>query len=452
MNPEPSSINRRDFLSKTLATTSAGLVLGAPSILRAANQNGAATGGKINIALVGMGKQGRVLFEAMANIPGLHFQAVCDIWDYNLKGGMAKVRALQGTAPKGYIDIDEMLATEKGLDAVIIATPDFWHSPHTVKCLEAGLNVYCEKMMSNTIEGARAMVRAMEKSGKLCQIGHQRRSNPRYRYTLDKLINGNKICGQIVNINAQWNRAVNSSQDIGFNPKLAIKPEILEKYGFKDMQQFMNWRTFRDLSGGPISDLGAHQIDIFGWFLGVAPKSVYASGGNDYFKNREHFDNVMAIFEFDTPQGGVRAFYQVLTTTSSGGGFWESFMGTEGTIKISEIASSSAIYREASAPPWDDLVARGIIKRSPAPPKPPPSADVVASYESAAPEIFELPGGFSKPAHQPHLENFFNALRGKAKLTCDARHAFESEAPIYWVNPSALSKQPIQFTSEHLSV
>ena len=63
-----------------------------------------------------------------------------------------------------------------------------------------------------------------------------------------------------------------------------------------------------------------------------------------------------------------------------------------------------------------------------------------------------MPGGFNKPAHQPHLENFFAAVRGKAKLNCDARHAFESEAPIYWVNPSALSKQPIIFTPEHLSV
>ncbi len=449
MNPPSSSISRRDFLSRSLAGAGAGLVLGAPNILRAANADGS---DKIHVALVGMGKQGRVLFESMSNIPGIHFQAVCDIWDYNLKGGMAKVRALQGHTPKGYADIDDMLATEKGLDAVIVATPDFWHSPHTVKCLEAGLHVYCEKMMSNTIDGARAMVKAMEKSGKLCQIGHQRRSNPRYRYTLDKLINGNKICGQIVNINGQWNRAVKSSQDIAFNPKLTIKQDILTKYGFKDMQQFMNWRTYRDLSGGPISDLGAHQIDIFGWFLGVAPKSVFASGGNDYFKTREHFDNVMCIFEYDTPQGGVRAFYQVLTTTSAGGGFWESFMGTEATIKISEIASASAIYREDSAPSWDGLVERGILKRTPAPPKPPPSADVVASYESAAPEGFELPGGFNKPAHQPHLENFFAAVRGKAKLTCDARHAFESEAPIYWVNPSALSRQPIQFNSEHLSV
>jgi predicted dehydrogenase len=199
MNLPSSSISRRDFLSKTMAGAGAGLVLGAPSILRAASADGS---DKIHLALVGMGKQGRVLFEAMSNIPGIHFQAVCDIWDYNLKGGIAKVRALQGHTPKGYVDIDEMLATEKGLDAVIVATPDFWHSPHTVKCLEAGLNVYCEKMMSNTIDGARAMVHAMEKSGKLCQIGHQRRSNPRYRYTLDQLINGHKICGQIININS----------------------------------------------------------------------------------------------------------------------------------------------------------------------------------------------------------------------------------------------------------
>jgi predicted dehydrogenase len=449
MNPSPFNISRRDFLSKTVAGAGAGLVLGAPNILRAANADGS---DKLHVALVGMGKQGRVLFEAMSNIPGLHFQAVCDIWDYNLKGGIAKVRALQGHTPKGYMDIDEMLATEKGLDAVVVATPDFWHSPHTVKCLEAGLHVYCEKMMSNTIDGARAMVKAMEKSGKLCQIGHQRRSNPRYRYTLDKLINGNRICGQLTNANAQWNRSLGASQDIGFNKKLAIDPAILSKYGFKDMHQFMNWRTYRDLSGGPISDLGAHQIDIFNWFIGTAPRSVFASGGNSYFKDREHFDNVMCIFDYDTPQGEVRAFYQVLTTTSYGGGFWESFMGTQATVKISEISASSAIYREDAAPSWDSLVDRGFLVRKPAPPKPAATEGAVASYESAAPEIFDLPGGFGKPAHQPHLENFFDAVRGKAKLNCDARHAFESEAPIFWVNPSALAKQPIELKSEHLSV
>lgn len=446
MNP-PDPISRRDFLTRSAA--GAGLVLGAPGILRAA-QRGSAD--DLHVAMVGFGKQGTVLFDAMRNIPGLRFQAVCDIWDYSRKRGMAKIRALQGEPPNGYDDIDTMLATEKGLDAVIIATPDFWHAPHTVKCLEAGLHVYCEKMMSNTIDGARSMVRAMEQTGKLCQIGHQRRSNPRYRYTLEQLIHGNRICGQIVNINGQWNRAVTSSQDIAYNPKLSIPEETLKRFGFESMHQFMNWRTYRDLSGGPISDLGAHQIDIFTWFLGVQPKRVYASGGNSYFKEREHFDNVMAIFDYDTPQGEVRAFYQVLTTTSAGGGYYESFMGTEATIDISERAAFTRIYRESSAPPWDDLVSRGFLRREAAPARPADSADAIASYESAAPEAYVLPGELNKPPHQPHLENFFAAVRGTETLTCDARHAFESEAPIHWVNPSALSHQPVELTSEHLSV
>ncbi|MEO0018949.1 MAG: hypothetical protein RLZZ522_2232 [Verrucomicrobiota bacterium] len=463
MTLDPIQFSRRDFLTKSLGAAGAGLVLGAPNLLRAVEPG---SSDAIHVAIIGCGKQGEVLFNCLRNIPGLHFQAVCDISEYNRTAGMKRAAALQGQMPTGYEDIDEMLAKEKGLDAVVISTPDFWHSPHTVKCLEAGLHVYCEKMMSNTLDGARAMVHAMEKSGKLCQIGHQRRSNSRYRFTLDHLINGKKICGQIVNANAQWNRSLSGSQDIGgatLSDKIIVPAAVLGRYGFKDMHQFLNWRFYRDLSGGPISDLGAHQIDIFNWFLGTAPKSVYAAGGNDYFKQREHYDNVMAIFEYDTPQGNVRAFYQVLTTTSSGGGFWENFMGTEASIKISEITSTSAIYRESTAPPWDNLVDSGYLKRKPAPPKPESTAGAVKSYESAPPEIFELPGDLPvitlksgetviKFAHQPHLENFFDSVRGKAKLTCDARHAFLSEAPIFWVNESAKIKQPIVFTPDQLSV
>ncbi len=450
MNDSPTSLSRRRFIGST-GVAGAGLVLGAPGILKAA----AAGGDAIHVALVGFGKQGEVLFNCLKNIPGLRFQAVCDISDWNRKKGMGQVRAVQGDLPKPYVDIDEMLATEKGLDVAIVATPDFWHSPHTVKCLEAGLHVYCEKMMSNTIDGARAMVHAAERTGKLCQIGHQRRSNPRYLYTYEQLIKGRNICGQIVNANAQWNRSLGASQDIGgdkLSKSIIVPDERLKQYGFEDMHQFLNWRLYHDLSGGPISDLGAHQIDIFNWFLGTQPKALFASGGHSYFKKREHFDNVMAIFDYDTPQGEVRAFYQVLTTTSAGGGFWESFMGTEATIKTAEIASSSAIYREDGAPSWDDLVEKGYLKRKPAPPKPQSSEGAVAAYESAAPEEYDLPGGFNKPAHQPHLENFFAAVRGEASLNCDAAHAFESEAPIFYVNPSAERKERIEFTQEQLSV
>ena len=316
--------------------------------------------------------------------------------------------------------------------------------------------------MSNTIEGARKMVAAMERTGKLCQIGHQRRSNPRYRFTLNELIRKNAICGQIVNINGQWNRSLSASQDIVSKPSILPDAETLRTYGFDKgtdkslsldelRHRFLNWRVYKALSGGPISDLGAHQIDIFNWFLGTQPISVMASGGRNYFKNREQFDNVMCVFDYDTPEGGARAFYQVLTTTSSGGDYYESFMGTEGTIEISEREAYTNIYKESGADSakWDDLVRRGLLKKHAAG-KAAGGGDAIASYESAPPDQYSLPGGIDKPPHQPHIENFLAAIRGQAKLTCDARHALESEAPIYWVNPAAESKETIRFTNEHL--
>ena len=88
-----------------------------------------------------------------------------------------------------------------------------------------------------------------------------------------------------------------------------------------------------------------------------------ASGGVDYYTNHEWYDNAMVIYEYPLPEGVARAFYQVQTTTSAGGGYFEMFMGDEGTIKMSEDPAITAIYREARAPSWDDLVAEKLSPR-----------------------------------------------------------------------------------------
>jgi predicted dehydrogenase len=453
-------IKRRDFL-KTGSAASAGLVLGAPSIIRAETKN--TPSDELKVGFIGCGKQHEVLFNAMKDIPGLHYAACCDIMKNRVGATFGRVKSLFGYSPNRYLDAEDMLSKEKDLDVVFVATPDFWHAPNTVMALESGCHVYCEKMMSNTLDGARSMVAAMDRTGKLCQIGHQRRSNPRYLFTLKYLIEKEKICGQIVNMNGQWNRAIGSSQDISVKASILPDEKTLLKYGFDKgakgkltldemRHRFLNWRTYKDLSGGPISDLGAHQIDIFNWFIGSQPKSVMASGGRNYFKDREHFDNVMCVFEYDTPQGGARAFYQVLTTTSAGGGYYESFMGTDGTIEISERDAYTNIYREGGSDrSWEPLVQRGVLKKVSSGVAA-GGSDAIASYESAPPDKFALPGGLNKPPHQPHIENFVAAVRGEAKLTCDARHALESEAAIYWVNPAAENKETIKFTDHHLHV
>jgi predicted dehydrogenase len=439
-------LNRREFISTTA-------VAGAAMLLEACKSNSGeqtATVKKsslntINVALIGYGEEGKVLLESLLNIEGVRLVALCDIWDYHRGEGERYLQKL-GNPVHSYENYEDLLAKEKDLQAVIIATPDFWHASMTNTCLKAGLHVYCEKMMSNTIDGARSMVQTMRETGKLLQIGHQRRSNPRYLFTLNKLLHEAQFCGRLTAVQGQWNRAV--KEDFGWPKKYEIPAPMLAKYGYKDMHQFRNWRWFKGLGGGPLSDLGAHQIDIFNWWLGMTPKSVVASGGLDYYKNHDWYDNAMVIYEFPLPQGTARAFYQVQTTTSSGGGYFEMFMGDDGTIKMSEDPSICAIYREARADAvsWDDLAQKGYVRQV----QTAADATKVDVRETAQLAQYEIPVFFNKPPHQPHLENFFNTMRGTAKLNCPADEAFTSEYVIHKANEAVAAEKKILINNEEV--
>jgi predicted dehydrogenase len=442
-----SGFDRRSFLGYG-AAAGAGLVMAGVSPARARGQAGS---DDINVALLGAGAQGQVLQTACLKIPGVRFKAVCDIWTaFNQR---RSVRLLQryGHDVRGYVDYREMLAAENDLDAVIVATPDFWHAEHTIASLEAGLHVYCEKEMSNSLAKARQMVRAARRTGKLLQIGHQRRSNPRYIHCYEKLLKEARILGRMTAINAQWNRSV--QPDLGWPEKYEIPASVLRDNGFESMRQFRNWRWYRGLGGGPIVDLGSHQIDIFSWFLGAMPRSVMASGGTDYYDRATHewYDTVMAVLEFETGEGPVRAFYQTLTTNSSQG-YYENFMGDQGTLNISESAARGGVYREQGAPDWTPWVERGYLD-APLPPAPSADAGVVLDVrETVAPEQYGIPVVFDDPYHQPHLENFFNAVRGREPLNCPAEVGYETAVAVLKVNDAVEAGRRVRFEAAEFTV
>jgi len=409
---------------------------------------------EINVALLGAGAQGQVLLDAMLRIPGLRFRAVCDIWkEYNQKRVVNTLRKFKFEV-NGYEDHREMLDKEKELDAVVIATPDFWHARHTEDCLKAGKHVYCEKEMSNTLEGARRMVLAARETGKLLQIGHQRRSHPRYLHCYEKLLGEAHLLGRIVTVNGQWNRAV--APDLGWPERYAIPDDRLKQYGFKSMQQFRNWRWYKGLGGGPIVDLGSHQIDIYSWFLDANPSYVMASGGNDYHDPATHewYDTVMAVYEYETKAGTVRAYYQTQTTNGSQG-YFENFMGDQGTLVLSESEANypGFLYRDPNAPPWDEWVQKGYVSAPKVQEVKPEGEEATLDVrESVSPDLHRVPVVLRDPYHQPHLENFFETIRGNAKLHCPAEIGYETAVTVLKVNEAIEAKQRLSFRPEEFRI
>jgi len=430
----------------------------------------------INVALIGLGVQcdrlRKAIFKTkMDKTEGIRFKAVCDIFPHRLKHISGQLKRGYKHEANPYESYEEMLAKEKDLQAVIIVTPDWLHAPMTIACLKAGLHVYCEKEMSNNLEDARKMVQTAQETGKLLQIGHQRRSNPRYQVA-EKLIREHKLLGKVKNINAQWNRSVEKDKvPLPVNKKIWMDEAALKKYGYGSMDELYNWRWYKKFGGGPLGDLGSHQIDIFSWFLGgVKPTSVLASGCNDYYKY-EHNENVMAIYEYETEQGSVRAFYQVLNTTGWGtyGTYYETFMGDVGTLLISErvwgedknigwafLEHYIEDTDDAVLKRWNDCIRNKLI-----------GGEYEMSKEVNEKSILKIGASISgrkafhyhpllrkltKPVHQPHLENFFDAIRGKAELTCPGEVGYETAVAVLKANEAIEEGKKLNFKPEDFKV
>jgi predicted dehydrogenase len=400
----------------------------------------------LKVALVGCGAQGQALMDSARTDDSLEgtfeMVAVCDIWETNRIRMSRTLQAYKLGPATPYVDIEEMLEKEQ-IDALLVATPDFMHAPHTIMGLEAGKAVYCEKMMSNTIEAAATMVKAQEKTGGVLQIGHQRRSNPRYLHARNNIVFGDRLLGRVTHSYGQWNRAV--SEPYGWPKGSEMSAAELARWGYDSMEAFRNWRWFKKYGGGPISDLGAHQIDVFNWMFDSYPTRVIAAGGIDYYTEFELEDNVMAIYEYEIDGAKSRGYYQVLTTTSSQA-FFEKFMGENGTLSISESEAVNQVYREARAPSWDPYAAKGLIVKDASKepvyhkfweqPKRWPGSHLPSRWlantstadvrETKGLDPWDLPIILDVRPHAPHIRNFLEAARKKdpAAVNCSVQTAY----------------------------
>jgi predicted dehydrogenase len=188
------------------------------------------------------------------------------------------------------------------LEVLIIATPPHWHALQLIAALEHGLDVYCEKPLSYDIREGRAMVNAVNKSGRIVQIGFQRRQSPAIQAVRQHIQSGN--AGRIVCAEANIDYTAGTKDATPQPPPASLDWDLwcgpAPKIPYSPQVGHMNWRLEKTTGHGHLVDWGIHLIDASRVILGEGmPKTVSATGGLYYLKDKITTPDVLtAHFEF----------------------------------------------------------------------------------------------------------------------------------------------------------
>ena len=342
---------------------------------------------RVRVGVVGCGdrmKQSLIpAFLESAKELNFEFVAISDLWSRRREEGVAYIQKLSGATVDAVRNNDELYA-RKDVDAVLVATADFQHALHGVEAVNAGRDAYVEKPTAHTMADAKAFRAAVHKTGKIVQVGTQRRSTPAYIKAADYIKSGQ--FGDIVMVEMTWN--VNQpgrwrrpdqvpllkEEDTDWKRYLLNRPHVPF-----DARKYLEFRLFWPYSSGIPDQWLVHQIDTVHWFTGLPhPRSVVANGGIYLWKDgREVPDTMTVAMEHEE---------ELLYT-------WDCGFGNE-RLSVTEDVMGTA----------------GTISRT-------PQTIRYAPEKKNRPDGNEMVG-VTKTDPKAHMQNFFDAVRGNREPNC----------------------------------
>lgn len=322
-----------DFGSTVLGTTAAA-VLRPRTVLAAAEV--------VTVGIIGCGGQGQGLAKRFKSTPNVRVGSVCDVD----KSNRDKAQAATG-APAAVEDLRRVL-DDRSIDAVVIATPDHWHTPAAILAMEAGKHVYLEKPCCQNFREGLMLCEVARRTKKVFQHGTQFRSDPTAQAVIAALRTG--IIGEVL-MSKAWNvQRRNSigheqptSVPAGVNYDLWVGPA--EFVPFQSNRFHYNWRWWHNFGSGDMGNDGVHELDVARWGLGVEslPNTASGVGGKYYFDDDQQFPDTMTVaFEYTSgPMNTVRRtliYEQRLWSTNypSNVDSGVEFYGTKGKIFLSK--------------------------------------------------------------------------------------------------------------------
>jgi len=321
---ETSGVGRREFIGTAARTAGAAAAVGGVMFIPAGRVWGSEANSAVRVGLLGCGGRGTEDATNMFETSGARVVALADMFQDQLDVARAAFDKMQSA--KGYSAIDasqlfvgpmafEAIAHSKEVDAIVIATPPYYHPSHLEAVVAAGKHVYCEKPVAVDVPGAKKVIEIGKRAeGKLSlDVGFQIRDCPPFVELVKRIHGGalgNIVCGEAHYLSGYLDR-----------PKWE-KASPTER-------RLRNWVYDRVLSGDIIVEQNIHVIDICNWVLKAHPVKVSATGGRlGRPKDGDVYGNYNVVFTY--PDGVDVTF----SSTQFAKGWWdvtERFFGTKGT-------------------------------------------------------------------------------------------------------------------------
>ena len=303
--------DRREFL-KQLGCVAGGaaLLAGAPWLSSCTPERiREISGEKARIALIGTGSRGQYHIHNLLLIPHARIVALCDCYEPNLQAAAALC-----PGAKLYRDYRKLLE-DKDIDGVIISTPLGSHAAITLDALSAGKHVFCEKAMARTLDECKAVYDAYRKSDKVLYFCMQRMFDEKYLRGMKLLHDG--LIGEIVGMRCHWFRNADWRREVP-------SPEL---------ERQINWRLYKEHSGGLMTELACHQIEVCNLAVGRIPQSISGMGDIVYWKDgREVYDAVNVIYRY---ADGRKINYESLISNKFNG-MEDQILGKKGTMELAK--------------------------------------------------------------------------------------------------------------------
>ena len=317
------NVSRRAFIGATataMAAASYGRVVGAND--------------RVGIGLIGFGLIGRIHARSFLGQHDVNMVNLAETYAPRLEAGAELI----GSSVARSSDFRNLL-DDRNVDAVVVATPDHWHALMTMLACAAGKDVYVEKPLSLFVEEGQWMIDVATRHKRIVQVGVQNRSGPNLQRARDLIKNGQ--LGSIIaaedrfyrNLMPGFGNPSDSSPPKELNWDLWLGPSVYHPYN--PNRGLYHFRWFWDTSGGQMTNLGQHSLDLIQWYMDVeAPKSVYSTGGRFFLKdNCETPDTQDVLIEY--PGFTTALQYREATAGREGQGMGAVvFYGTKGCMPV----------------------------------------------------------------------------------------------------------------------